>query len=338
MVAIPSLSGEEVALARWVLDTARQWGVEAEMLGRNVVLRLGRGGRPRLLLCSHLDTVAPVAGWPHDPFVPHERDGRISGLGANDAKGCGAAMLVAVARIAAAPLPGELLLVLSVDEEVGGNGEGLEAVMAAIGPIDAAVIGEPTGLDLCCAQKGLLILEVESTGTARHAAHAHRLPGENAIDRAARAICRLEGFEPAAGHPLLGPVTCHVTMISGGTRRNVIPDEIVRAVAGRCGARVRVLSDRLKPFATDPDSELVRAARRARPSSRLVGSATMSDAVWTRHVPTLKVGPGQSERSHTAGEYVTREELAAGVELYSELIQQYLAAAVEPQAVAALGR
>lgn len=336
LVAVPSLSGQEGTIARLILERATAWGLHAEAAGRNVVIRVGPKSGPRLLLNSHLDTVAPVTDWPHDPFTPEERDGRISGLGANDAKGCVASMLCAAVQLAATDLQGQLVLALTVDEEIGGGGEGLERLIAELETVDAAVIGEPTGLDVCVSQKGLLILEVEATGDARHAAHAHRLPGANAISEAARAIVALDGWSPGQEDPLLGPVTCHVTTIEGGTRRNVIPDRctfcldirtitydaneaIVAEVRRRTGADVRVRSDRLKPFSTDPDSALVRAARKVRPEARLIGSATLSDAVWTRHLPTIKVGPGATERSHTAGEFVTVDELEQGVEFYRRL-------------------
>jgi len=344
LISVPSLSGEEAELAQLVLDLARSWGLSAETAGRNLVIRVGSDDGPRLLLNSHLDTVAAVAGWPHDPFTPREEEGRISGLGANDAKGCVTAMLCAVARLGGRELSGQVVLALTVDEEIGGGGDGLEKLIDHLGRLDAAVIGEPTNLDICCAQKGLLILEVETTGVARHAAHAHRLPGPNAIQDAARAVAALDGWSPGADHPLLGPVTCHVTTIEGGTRRNVIPDrcvfcldirtvdddaigDIVDKVRSITNAEVRVRSDRLRSFSTDPDSVISHAARRARPSSEIIGSATLSDAVWTRHLPTVKVGPGQTERSHTAGEWVTRSELEAGVVFYARLIEEYLAEA-----------
>lgn len=342
LVAVPSVSGQEGALARSIVERATAWGLDVEAAGRNVVVRIGRPSGPRLLLNSHLDTVAPVAGWSHDPFVPEEHDGKISGLGANDAKGCVASMLCAAVQVATIDLPGQLVLALTVDEEIGGGGDGLERLIGELGDLDGAVIGEPTGLDVCIAQKGLLILEVETTGVARHAAHAHRLPGDNAITEAARAIAALDDWSPGPSDPLLGPVTCHVTTIEGGTRRNVIPDRctfcldirtvdaesnetLVSQVQARTGADVRVRSDRLKPFATSPDSTIVRAARAVRPEARLVGSATLSDAVWTRHLPTIKVGPGETERSHTAGEFVTVDELERGVDFYRRLTVEALA-------------
>ncbi len=340
LIAVASPSGCEARLAALVRQRAGECGLSAEMIGRNVVIRAGAGNGPTLLLNSHLDTVAPVAGWRQDPFLPRLDGERISGLGANDAKGCVTALLCAVTAAAAEPLPGRLVLAFTVDEEIGGGGEGLEWLIGRLGHLDAAVIGEPTSLDICRAQKGLLILEVTTTGDARHAAHAHRLPGRNAILEAARAVERLEAWQPGHEHPLLGPLTCEVTTIEGGSRRNVIADrctfcldlrtvdgigtaELVRRVQEISGSEVRVRSDRMQPMETSAGSALVAAAQRARPDAELIGSATMSDAVWTRHLPSIKVGPGVTERSHTAGEWITVEELQDGVTFYRQLITEY---------------
>jgi acetylornithine deacetylase len=340
MIAVPSPSGCEDKLADLVAERAGSCGLPVERVGRNLVIRVGPDAGKRLLLCSHLDTVSPVAGWSSNPFSPQLDGERIIGLGANDAKGCVAAMLCAVASFAAAEPAGQVVLALTVDEEVGG-GDGLVWLIERLGALDAAVIGEPTGLAICRSQKGLLILEVITTGDARHAAHAHRLPGRNAIVEAGRAITSLAAWDPGYTHPLLGPVTCQITTIEGGSRRNVIADrcrltldirtidgvsteEIVHRVREVSGAdQVRVFSDRMRPVETPAEAAIVRAAVRARPGSQLVGSATMSDAVWTRHLPTVKVGPGATERSHTAGEYVTTNELQEGATFYEQLIAEY---------------
>jgi len=341
LVATPSLSGKEVAAAKVVAGWAEERKLNVKRVGANVVITVPAGKGPRVLLNSHLDTVAPVAGWERDPYAPQVAGEKIVGLGANDAKGCVSAMLCAVADVAQSKmLKGEVVLALTVQEETGGKG--LEAIVGQLGHFDAAVIGEPTGLNICVAQKGLVLLEMVTTGTARHAAHAWRLPGKNAVTEAARAITKLEGWQPGAAHPLLGPVTCEVTRIDGGTRSNVIPDRCVvtldvRTIPGltpesvatqveeRTGAKVSVKSGRLQPMETDASSAIVTHAKRVLPGSPLIGSATLSDAVWTRHIPTIKIGPGETERSHTAGEYVTTTELNAGVEFYANLLTSYLA-------------
>lgn len=341
LVAVPSLSGKEHDAAQLVARWAESQRLAVSWNGPNVIVTVTGGKGPRVLLNSHLDTVAPVAGWETDPFVPQTNNGKIVGLGANDAKGCASSMLCAVAGVAKrGKLNGEIVLALTVEEETGGKG--LEAIIGALGHFDAAVIGEPTGLNICVAQKGLVLLEIVTDGTARHAAHAWRIPGKNAVIEAAKAITKLEGWQPGAAHPLLGPVTCEVTKIDGGTRSNVIPDRcivtldvrtvpgmtpesVAKLVAARTGTQVRVRSGRLEPMETDPSAPIVSHAKRVLPKAPLIGSATLSDAVWTRHIPTIKVGPGETDRSHTAGEYVTLDELNAGVEFYTNLLTSYLA-------------
>ena len=341
LIRIPSTSGHEEPLARQICSWAQTVGLPAERAGRNVVFTLGPTGGKRLLLNSHLDTVTPVSSWETDPFSPVTEKEKIIGLGANDAKGCVTAMLGALAGLDPARLGGQVVLALTVDEETGETGDGLEKLIGELGQLDAAVIGEPTNLDICLAQKGRIIIEVVTTGEARHAAHAHKTKAKNAIVEASQAIMALAGWNPWPSHPVLGPTTCQMTVIDGGTAINIIPDscvftcdirttpqvsteEIVEAIQARTGAKVRILSDRMKPFETDKSATIVRAAQRSRPAAELVASAAMSDAVWTRHIPTIKVGPGQTERSHTAGEYITVHELLDGAAFYERLIREFL--------------
>lgn len=342
LIRTPSLSGTEDQIGRMLFDWCSTSGLEAETYGKNLVIRIGQKGGNRLLLNSHLDTVAPVPSWKTDPFEPIMEGAKIYGLGANDAKGCVASMLSAAVNLKSEEIGGEVILALTAEEETGNSMEGLEGLIDKLGELDASVIGEPTDLAVCHAQKGLLVLEVETLGVARHAAHAHRIGGKNAAIEAARAILALEGWHPGESHEVLGLVTCQVTTLHGGTRRNVIPDrcvfvldvrttpmltpeEIVHEISKKTNANVRVLDDRMKPLQTDISAKIVVAAKEARPGTPVVASSTMSDAVWTRHLPTIKVGPGKTERSHTAGEFITRDELHSGVAFYEKLIRNYFA-------------
>lgn len=344
LVRVPSPSGQEAELVDAVHAWARAASLPAERLGRNLVIRVGRGKGGRLLYNSHLDTVVPTPTWETDPFSPAVTGERIVGLGANDAKGCVAAMLCAVAEASASGrIPGELVLALTVDEELDvGRSGGLESILDRLGPLDAAVIGEPTGLDICRAQKGRLLLEATTAGVARHSAHAEQVDGDNAVVEAARAICALERWDPGDGDRFLGRTTCQVTTIRGGEKSNIVPDrcvfcldlrtadqrspaELVASLEQVTGAAIRVLGDPLMPFETDEQARIVQAARTARPKARVIASSTMSDGVWTAHLPTIKIGPGQTERSHTAGEYVTVQEIQDGVLFYEKLLYAYFA-------------
>jgi acetylornithine deacetylase len=297
---------------------------------------------PLLLFDTHLDTVPPAPGWSRDPWQAEASEGRVCGLGANDAKAAVAAMIAAFLIFQEVELPFTLALALVEGEETRGTGT--EAVLAELArrgrPPTAAVVGEPTGLDLAVAQKGLMVLELVAEGQACHAAHAARLGARNAARHLARDLVALEAVDFGPPHPRLGPITLEPTQLRAGTARNVLPgeasavldvrttpalpaSEVVARVRRMVGGRVEVLSDRLLPRETPADSPLVGAARRARPESRLIGSPTLSDLVFMAGIPALKCGPGRSERSHTPDEYVLESEILEGARFYSRLIGNF---------------
>ena len=162
-------------------------GFRIQREGNNIWYTLGNGGRPHLVLLSHLDTVPPCAGWEGSPFEAKVNDGKLIGLGANDAKGSVAAMIIAAREIQHGDFEGSVTFAFVADEERGG--EGIRTIKPKLGQIDAALVGEPTGLQVCTSQRGLLILRCTAHGRAAHAAHAHL--GENAIHKAARDVARL---------------------------------------------------------------------------------------------------------------------------------------------------
>jgi acetylornithine deacetylase len=224
------------------------------------------------------------------------------------------------------------------------RGTGTQAILAELEKrgetIEAAVVGEPTGLDIAVAQKGLMVLELRTKGDACHAAHAATLGAANAARRLARDLVALESLDFGLPHPHLGQITLEPTQLQAGTARNVVPaeataildvrttpsltrDEIVARVRAAVRGEVRVLSDRLLPKETSIDSPLVEAARKARPEARLFGSATLSDMVFLNGTPAVKCGPGKTERSHTPDEYVLGEEILAGAQFYTRLIGAY---------------
>jgi acetylornithine deacetylase len=341
LVETPSPSGREEPLVDALESWLRALGLAPRRLGRNLVLEAGSGPRG-LLLNSHLDTVPACAGWTRAPLAWTREGDRLYGLGANDAKASVTAMIAAFVALAAAlrtSASGRLLLALTCDEETGG--QGLEAILHQLPAFDAALVGEPTGLQLCIAQKGLLVLNVTSHGEACHVAHADRVHATNAIEVAARDILALRAADLSRPHALLGPVSAHATVIRAGERHNVIPDrcewtidlrttpaythdELTALIRAALASEVRVKSDRLRPLATDASSAIVQSCRRARPSAPLVGSATLSDAAHLAHVPVVKVGPGETERSHRADEFVLVRELAEGAAFYENAARDYL--------------
>jgi acetylornithine deacetylase len=224
LVAIRSVSGEEGAIADFAAGWLAGRGVAAERIGNSLLAIAGEG--PLLLLDSHLDTVPPAAGWTRDPFAVAVVDGRVVGLGSNDAKASVAAMMAAFVELASGdPLPFALGLALVEGEETRGTGtQNVLAELASRGrSVLAAVIGEPTSLDVAAAQKGLLILELVAHGDTCHAAHAVALGARNAAVALARDLVALDRREIAPPHPQLGPTTLQPTVVQAGSARNVVP-------------------------------------------------------------------------------------------------------------------
>ncbi len=346
ITAIRSVSGEEGELAGFLGELLRRNGVPLTRLGSSLLATVGAG--PVLLFDTHLDTVPPSPGWTRDPWDVQVVDGRVYGLGSNDAKAAVAAMTAAFLAFREAELPFTLALALVEGEETRGTGT--EAVLAELArrgtPPEAAVVGEPTGLDIAVAQKGLMVLELVARGDACHAAHAESLGAANAARRLAHDLVALEQVDFGPPHPRLGRVTLEPTQLRAGTARNVVPGEAtavldVRTTPGLHGrelverlelavaGEVRVLSERLRPREIPEASPLVEAAREARPEARLFGSATLSDLVFMEGIPAVKCGPGKTERSHTPDEFVLESEILAGARFYTRLVRAYAERLVE---------
>jgi acetylornithine deacetylase len=334
LVATPSVSGSESAIADLLAALLAERGARVERIGDSLLALAGDG--PLLLLDTHLDTVPPAPGWTFDPFAATIVDGRVHGLGANDAKASVAAMTAAFVALLDAPAGVAVGLALVAGEETKSQGtRDVLLRLAADGrEIAGALFGEPTGLDLAVAQKGLLVLELAAAGEAAHAAHARALGAANAASRLARDLVALESVDLAPEHPVLGATTVEPTVLRAGTARNVVPAEATAILDARtspalapaallerlqavCAGELRVLSDRFAPRETPAGSALLAAAREARPAARSYGSATLSDwALLPDGVPGLKAGPGLSERSHTPDEFVLESEILAGARFY----------------------
>jgi acetylornithine deacetylase len=337
LVRIPSPSGDEAPVAAFFADWLRAHGLPAKLDGRNVHLALGDGPRT-LLLCSHLDTVPVGDGWTKPPLEALREGERIWGRGSNDAKGCVAAMAHALIGLEL-PRGTRIVLAATCEEETGRPG-GLADLLPSLGKIDAAVVGEPTGLAPVIAQKGLLALEAVVSGKQAHAARPEE--GSNAILNASRALLALEGLRFERTHPALGVPTAVPTVIKGGDRRNTIParvevsidvrttplyepaelaDLVRRALGDQ--SQVTIRSERIRAVDTDPAHPIVRAAVAATGAATR-GSPTVSDWAFLRGVPAVKLGPGESRRSHTADEYVLESEVERGVSVYRALVKSFL--------------
>jgi acetylornithine deacetylase len=341
LVSIPSVSRDEAKIACFLHDWLASAGVKVRRMGDNVVAVVeGAKKGPVFLLNSHLDTVSAKDGWLSDPWQPFIEEGQLIGLGAGDAKASVSAMACATAQIASAGLErGTLIFAATRCEEV--SDPGLEEILPELGHIDAALVGEPTGLDGAVSQGGLLLLEGRAVGRTAHAARSHM--GVNALTIAARDILELDGLSLEKIHPFLGASCANVTILQGGERHNVIPDscgytidirytpsydpsELIEIISAATQAEISVRSDRLQPVETDSEAPVVKALQSLRPSTKLFGSSTMSDWVFLRGVDAIKIGPGQSERSHTPNEGVAVAEVEAAVDVYAGCVRSVLEA------------
>ena len=316
-------------------------GIRTQRVGNSLYFWIG-SGPIKLLLASHLDVVPPSSGHPYPPFDAAEVNGRIYGRGASDAKASGAAMTSALLELAAEnwqPENGQVIVALTECEETHYDKNGLRKLLKGHLPVpQAALIGEPTSLIPTIAQKGLLVLRLDAKGKSAHAAR-HSL-GENAILQTAEDVQRLSELTFERVHPILGPTNLNVTTIQGGTARNVIPDrctiyldirstpsytheEIVAKVREAVTSELTVHSDRIVPVSTEANENIVEACVEALHGTEPVGSPTASDWIFLKDVPTVKIGPGHSELSHTAEECVDKSEVMRAVDFYKSAVKGY---------------
>lgn len=345
LVAIPSISGEEAAIAAFLDDTARGWGLSVTQDDTSVRVEVkGRATGPTLALVSHLDVVPPGSGWTRDPFTPFIDNDKLYGRGSGDAKASVAAMLYAAKDMhdAGGPETGRLLVIYGYGEETRNTT--MERAVAAAGDVTAAVIGEPTNLDFAIAQRGLMMADLVAKGTQRHAGYAAEEGGasDNAVLTLARDMLKLGDLFRGRSHPVLGHTTATPTMLEAGVSRNVTPpmakavldirstpdwthDEIGELLRASLESDVVVTSRRLVPCETPAGSRLLDMAARVRPNAKRFGSPTCSDWVFLRHTDAVKCGPGTSRRSHTADEHVDLPEVTIARGFYADLACAYLA-------------
>ncbi len=288
-----------------------------------------------LLLNAHVDTVRPVAGWQRDPFKATREGSRIYGLGANDDGASLVSLLHVFADLIKHPSKGRglynLVFLASAEEEVSGKG-GIESVLPLLPTIDLAIVGEPTGMQPAIAEKGLMVLDVTAHGKAGHAA---RDEGDNAIYRAIEDIEWFRNYKWEKVSPLLGPVKMTVTIVNAGTQHNVIPDtctftvdvrsnecytnrEIFDEIGKNVKSEVKARSFRLSSSSIDVSHPLVQ--RIVELGGKPFGSPTLSDQALMPF-PSLKLGPGDSRRSHSADEYIDCHEIQQAIETYLKLLK-----------------
>ena len=331
MIQIPSISGEENAVCTLLAEWMTAEGITVHRVENNLWAECGDGPET-ILLNAHIDTVKPSASYTRDP-LDGEYDGQtIYGLGANDDGGSVIAMLAVFMDMMHAPIPGKrIVLTLTAEEENSGR-KGIELLLPEIGPIDYAIVGEPTSLEMAVAERGLLVLDCEAKGKAGHAA---REEGINALYIALEDIQTLRNYEFEQVSPFLGKVKMTTTMIQAGTQHNVVPDtcrfvvdirsnglytneEILAILRPMLRSTITPRSTRLNASSTPLEAKVIQRAKEI--GIPLYGSPTMSNMALLS-CPKVKFGPGDSSRSHTANEYIHIHEIEQAITLYKQLLQ-----------------
>lgn len=332
LIATPSVSRDEAAAASIVEEELRRCGFEPRREANNVwaVSRHYGEGKPTLLLNAHIDTVKPVASWTRDPFSPDIVDGRLYGLGSNDCGGGLVALMQAFRHLSQAAQPYNLVYLASAEEEVSGQ-NGISRALPLLPGIDMAIVGEPTGMQPAVAEKGLLVVDAVARGRSGHAARGE---GVNAIYAAMDDIQWLRSYRFERVSPLLGPTLATVTIINAGTQHNVVPDEcrftidirtnehyrnedVFESLQAKMKSELRARSFRLSSSCISADSPVVR--RCVDMGMTPFGSPTLSDQALMPF-PSLKLGPGQSARSHSADEFICIKEIDEAIKTYINLL------------------
>ena len=341
LIATPSPSRDEGPTADLLFAFLAERGAAPERLANNVFAHSAGfdPARPTLMLNSHHDTVRPAPSWTRDPYAPIVEDGRLYGLGSNDAGASVVALTAVFLALRTRPLPFNLLLALTAEEECSGE-RGVRALLPVLGPIDMALVGEPTGMRAAVGERGLVVLDCEAHGVSGHAARGE---GVNALYLALDDIARLRALRFERESSLLGPIGITATQITAGTQHNVVPDrcrfvvdirttdaytneETVGILRAAMHSQAVPRSTCIRASALADNHPLVGAARAAGLETYV--SPTTSDRTLMPF-PALKMGPGESARSHTADEYVLVAEVEQGVRIYTEYLEK-LAAILRP--------
>jgi acetylornithine deacetylase len=337
LIATPSFSKTEHKTAAILENFFTTQGIQTNRLANNIWIKnkFSDPAKPTILLNAHHDTVQPNQAYTRDPFNPEISDGKLFGLGSNDA-GASLVSLIAVFLnfYKEKNLKYNLILALSAEEEISGK-NGIELLLPELGPIDLGIVGEPTLMQMAVAEKGLLVIDCTASGIPGHAA---RNEGENAIYNALPDLEWFRSYQFEKISNLLGPVKMNVTILNAGTQHNIVPHTCsftvdVRTTDSYSNAEVFAIiqkhvrckliprSMRLHPSAISNDHPIVQAGLAM--GLQTYGSPTMSDQALMPFA-TIKIGPGDSARSHTADEFIFTEEILNGIDVYIQLLKNLL--------------
>lgn len=332
LIATPSVSRNEKDAADIMEQTIRSYGFEPQREANNlwIIDPHYDESRPTLLLNAHIDTVKPVASWSRDPFSPDVEDGVLYGLGSNDCGGGLCSLLQIFRMLTEKPQSYNLIYLASAEEEVSGK-DGITRALPLLPHIDLAIVGEPTGMNPAVAEKGLMVLDVIAHGKSGHAA---RNEGVNAIYEALDDMRWIRDYKFEKVSEFLGPTKMTLTVVNAGTQHNVIPDkctmlvdirtnefydneEVYELIRQHLKSEVKAHSFRLKSSRIDPEHPLIRKC--VAMGMKPFGSPTLSDQALM-HFPSLKLGPGESSRSHSANEFIRISEIRDAIAKYETLL------------------
>jgi len=338
LIATPSFSKEEDNSSSLIRTFLENKDVKTEQYLYNIWAKnkYFDANKPTILLNSHHDTVKPNKGYTLDPFTPNEKDGKLFGLGSNDAGGSLVSLIATFLYFYDKEnLKYNIILAATAEEEISGH-NGIEVLLPQLGKIDFAIVGEPTQMQMAVAEKGLMVLDCTANGKAGHAA---REEGENSIYKAITDIEWFNSYKFDKVSDLLGPVKMSVTVIETDNKaHNVVPaqckfvvdcrvnelytfEEMLEIINSNVQSEIKPRSTRLRSSSIALDHPIVEAGLKMKRS--YYGSPTTSDKALM-NFPSLKIGPGDSARSHTADEYIYIDEIKEGIELYIQLLNQLL--------------
>ena len=339
LISTPSFSKEENDTAELITHFFESNQIPCARVGNNIYAKNAHYDvhKPSVLLNSHHDTVKPNKGYTMDPFTPVEKEGKLFGLGSNDAGGCLVSLLATFLYFYDKEnLTHNVVFAASAEEEISGV-NGIELVLPYLGNINFGIVGEPTKMDMAVAERGLMVIDCISNGRAGHAA---RNEGENALYKAIEDINWIRHYKFDKVSDLLGESRMSVTIIETENKQhNVVPaqckfvidvrvnelytfEEILEALKSNLQSQYKPRTTRMKSTSIALDHPLVRAGISL--GRGYYGSPTTSDKALMPF-PTLKMGPGDSARSHTADEYIFIDEIRNGIELYIQLVEKVIA-------------
>ncbi|MCL6267614.1 M20 family metallo-hydrolase [Flagellimonas myxillae] len=337
LISIQSFSGEEDqtgdAIAAWL----QGFGVKTERQFNNIYAfnKHFDSNKPTLLLNSHHDTVKPNKAYTRDPFLPHIEDGKLYGLGSNDAGGCLVSLLATFVQFYELEGLNHNLIIAATAEEENAGEKSLRSLLTILPPIDVAIVGEPTLLDLAIAEKGLVVFDAVVEGTPSHAAHPNT---NNSIYNTIDVLNWFKDYSFEKVSDALGEVKLTVTQINAGSQHNVVPaqvdlvvdvrvndrysnQEIAALLEKEAPCKMTPRSLRLNSSAIDPDHNLVKSGIAL--GRKTYGSPTLSDQA-ALSCQSVKLGPGDSTRSHSADEFIYVNEIEEGIDLYIKILEGFL--------------